>query len=212
MELTTAKGWPSAAYAYGPWGESAQIALAANRFRFTGEELDDFGGLYYLRARWYDPRIRRFLNRDPWPGTVWSPKTRNRYSYVLNNPTNVTDPTGQEPQPLSLSQVAGAAAGTGNSSALRALEVSNYSFDISSGLLAIQELSAGLLGEASGFILDTLFGVAQQTIKDPTTPKDFQGGVQDIQRIAAAGPGQMGADEILQGNMTIQEFNEINSN
>jgi RHS repeat-associated protein len=59
----------------------------ANRFRFTGEELDDFSGLYYLRSRWYDPRIRRFLGRDPIDSAP-------NYTYASNDPVNLTDPTG----------------------------------------------------------------------------------------------------------------------
>ena len=59
---------------------------------FTGEQYDakarhDAGGLYYLRARYYDPTIGRFLGRDPIPFL-------NRYTYVRNNPTNYVDPSG----------------------------------------------------------------------------------------------------------------------
>lgn len=49
-------------------------------------------GLYYFRARYYDPSTGRFLQRDP----VWNPgNLGNQYTFVGNNPVNYTDPTGE---------------------------------------------------------------------------------------------------------------------
>jgi RHS repeat-associated protein len=65
---------------------------------FTGEQFDAKArpsqGLYYLRARYYDPGIGRFLTRDPVLGIVPLPSSQNRYVYVLNEPTSLTDPSG----------------------------------------------------------------------------------------------------------------------
>jgi RHS repeat-associated protein len=50
-------------------------------------------GLYYYRARYYDPAAGRFLNNDPLrflPGI-------NLYAYVRNNPTRFRDPSGKDP-------------------------------------------------------------------------------------------------------------------
>ncbi len=61
-----------------------------NRYMFTGREYDAETGLYYYRARYYDPSIGRFLQTDPigyWGGI-------NLYTYVKNNPINFDDPTG----------------------------------------------------------------------------------------------------------------------
>ena len=41
-----------------------------------------------------DPRVGRFVSRDPWPGIQQQPRTRNGYTYVLNDPINRTDPSG----------------------------------------------------------------------------------------------------------------------
>ncbi len=61
---------------------------------FTGQPLDPDTGLMYYRARWYDPRLGRFVQADtvvPEPG---NPQALNRYAYVLNNPLRYVDPTG----------------------------------------------------------------------------------------------------------------------
>lgn len=46
-------------------------------------------GLYFARARYYDPATGRFLSEDPVPAP-------NLYAYGLSNPINVVDPTGQQ--------------------------------------------------------------------------------------------------------------------
>lgn len=60
---------------------------------FTGHEHDDELGLVNMKGRIYDPDTRRFLTPDPIQAPV-SSQTHNRYSYVLNNPATLTDPTG----------------------------------------------------------------------------------------------------------------------
>src|SRR5439155_18722074 len=59
----------------------------ANYSLFTGEQRDGDSGLYYLRARYYDPAIGRFPSHDPLP-------TGNLYAYAGNNPVNFVDPSG----------------------------------------------------------------------------------------------------------------------
>ena len=68
-------------------------------FQFTGEQRDATG-LIYLRARMYDPTIGRFLMRDPLVGTIQSPFSLHRYTYVGNNPVSATDPSGLKAQLL----------------------------------------------------------------------------------------------------------------
>ncbi len=62
-----------------------------NRHRFTGEWFDDETGLVYLRARYYDPRIGRFISKDPSGIRGGS----NMYRYVGNDPVNARDPSGR---------------------------------------------------------------------------------------------------------------------
>jgi RHS repeat-associated protein len=54
----------------------------------------DGTGLVYLRARYLDVGVGRFLTRDPWEGTPSQPQTQNSFVYVLNNPSNLSDPSG----------------------------------------------------------------------------------------------------------------------
>lgn len=48
-----------------------------------------------MHARYYSPYLARFLSVDPVGGEVGSSQSWNRYSYVLNNPLNMVDPTGE---------------------------------------------------------------------------------------------------------------------
>jgi RHS repeat-associated protein len=62
---------------------------------FTGREYDAETGLYYYRARFYAPRLGRFLQRDDWLGEIVNPSTLvNEYIYCANNPINWIDPMG----------------------------------------------------------------------------------------------------------------------
>lgn len=99
--LTDASGGQAAVYDYDAWGAPAgggNASTVANRFRFTGEEADDLTGFYYLRARWYDPSVGRFVNKDPFRGLIRQPLSLNKYAYVRNNPIRFIDPSGLSPQ------------------------------------------------------------------------------------------------------------------
>jgi len=61
-----------------------------NPYTFTGRRLDTESGLYYFRARYYDPELGRFINRDP----AKYIDGQNLYQYVQGGAPNATDPTG----------------------------------------------------------------------------------------------------------------------
>jgi RHS repeat-associated protein len=61
---------------------------------FTGHEMLDQLDLVHMNGRIYDPLIGRFLSADPILQDPMNGQSYNRYSYVMNNPTNFTDPTG----------------------------------------------------------------------------------------------------------------------
>lgn len=64
--------------------------------QFAGEQRDATG-LYYLRARYYDPQTGRFVTRDPFPDVLRSPLSLHRFTYALNNPVTLVDPSGLDP-------------------------------------------------------------------------------------------------------------------
>jgi RHS repeat-associated protein len=63
---------------------------------FAGEPLDPNSGFQYHRARWMDPRTGRFHGMDPFVGRTTDPRTLHRYLYAAADPTNMTDPTGED--------------------------------------------------------------------------------------------------------------------
>jgi RHS repeat-associated protein len=63
------------------------------RYGYTGRELDEYTGLYYYRARFYDSQIGRFISEDP----IGFEGGLNWYAYVENNPINLIDPEGYKP-------------------------------------------------------------------------------------------------------------------
>ncbi|MGG1475210.1 RHS repeat-associated core domain-containing protein, partial [Brevibacillus agri] len=65
-----------------------------NPFAYAGEMYDKESGFYYLRARYYDPKMGRFVSEDTVKGQVDNPLSLNRYTYVENNPLRYVDPTG----------------------------------------------------------------------------------------------------------------------
>ncbi|QGQ93740.1 RHS repeat-associated core domain-containing protein [Paenibacillus psychroresistens] len=87
-------------YDYDIWGKVInQSEEVANDFKYAGEPLDAETGLYYLRARYYDPQIGRFINKDTYEGDIKYPLSLNLYTYVYNNPLKYIDPTGHWGQP-----------------------------------------------------------------------------------------------------------------
>ncbi len=55
------------------------------------------GGLQKVGVRWYDPAVGRFLQLDPWLGSIYAPRTLNGYGYCVNDPVQCVDPSGKQP-------------------------------------------------------------------------------------------------------------------
>jgi RHS repeat-associated protein len=91
VALTSPGGTTATTYTYAPFGETAVAGTPSpNAVRFTGRE-DDGTGLYYYRARYYDPVRSRFVSEDPM-GLVGG--DTNFYVYVRNAPTVYIDLLG----------------------------------------------------------------------------------------------------------------------
>ena len=95
-QLVDTTGQIETNYAYDPFGVPLVGGDVYNPYQFTGEAWDAEVGLLYLRARYYQPEVGRFVMKDPLAGDVWRPGTLNRYVYVVNNPVNLLDPTGMD--------------------------------------------------------------------------------------------------------------------
>ncbi|MBM3197990.1 MAG: RHS repeat-associated core domain-containing protein, partial [Chlamydiae bacterium] len=66
--------------------------------RYNGEQQDLETGLIFLRNRYYDPEVGRFLTPDQAAANLYNPQSLNRYTYAFNNPINLYDPLGTAPQ------------------------------------------------------------------------------------------------------------------
>jgi RHS repeat-associated protein len=96
---------------YAPYGDrqatSASGCGTGEERGFIGERHDPEAGLLYLHARFYDPKLGRFLSPDWWDpidedtaaeggaaGVLSSPVGANRYAYSGNDPVNKSDQSG----------------------------------------------------------------------------------------------------------------------
>jgi RHS repeat-associated protein len=61
---------------------------------YTGHEMLDELDLVHMNGRVYDPLVAKFVSADPILQDPMNGQSYNRFAYVLNNPTNLTDPTG----------------------------------------------------------------------------------------------------------------------
>ena len=65
-----------------------------NLFRYCGEYFDKETGTIYLRARYYDSTIGRFITEESYCGKDSDPLSLNLYTYCHNDPLNFFDPSG----------------------------------------------------------------------------------------------------------------------
>jgi RHS repeat-associated protein len=91
---------PTGAYAPAPITDAFGDTIAGARqtydwngaWGYRNEALT--GGLQKVGVRWYDPTMGRFLQQDPWLGSLYAPLTLNAYGYCVNDPVNAVDPSG----------------------------------------------------------------------------------------------------------------------
>jgi len=81
-------------YRYRAFGAPVGLPASPKNTRlFAGMDYDTTTGLYYVRARWYDPQSGQFLQPDPLPiGRALSP-----YDFAANRPWSTSDPYGYSP-------------------------------------------------------------------------------------------------------------------
>ena len=102
---TDQNGAVNSRHDYHPFGEQIYVAQRTQylgyiedtiRKKFTGFVYDNEIDLNFAQARFHNSGVGRFTSPDPLTSsmTVFDPQSFNRYSYVGNNPTNYTDPSG----------------------------------------------------------------------------------------------------------------------
>ena len=130
-------------FSYGPHGETG--TAAGPRFRFTGQQYIDGLELYYYKARFYSPRLGRFLQTDP----VGTKDDLNLYAYVGNNPVNRVDPTGLAKVELGVTiQIAGVVT-----------DPSHYIKRVGAGNIDSVVNAAVGIAQSPGFVGGTSFGM-----------------------------------------------------
>ena len=117
MYTTDITGKKTAEYTYGPYGEltgakdlkndrttegtdgNSLLEGIQERFLFQGKYgvETEYNGLYYMRTRYYNADIKRFISRDVVTGSIADSNSLNRYTYVEGNLISKTDPFGLSP-------------------------------------------------------------------------------------------------------------------
>lgn len=153
--LTDSSGAVKSTYSYDAFGvPTGASSSVTNPFSYTGREYDAKSGLYYDRARYYDPSAGSFISRDPAPSS-------NPYPYTMNDPVDFTDPSGlqAEVETAILTESAASRAqamrmiGCGLALITSAVEVE---FSIAAKLPATSDMIAMILGTVAGCALGAL--------------------------------------------------------
>ena len=95
--MTDKHGRVTDRYTYGVYGElEAHEGSTRQPFCYNGRDgvMTDPNGLYYMRARYYHPGLKRFLNRDVLRGEITDGQTFNLFAYVNGDPVGFIDPLG----------------------------------------------------------------------------------------------------------------------
>jgi len=158
--VTNASKAKVAYHLYHPYGaEATAFNQDTERLKFTGHERDlglassPADDLDYMHARYCSPLLGRFLSADPVLGRPETPQSWNRYTYVVNNPLKYVDPTGE------------------------AMTGGQIADELEGGIDRLEgNLSSQLPANATGILLDTLFGAGA----------DFSRGLADVLRLGEA--------------------------
>ncbi|HYL08125.1 MAG TPA: RHS repeat-associated core domain-containing protein [Candidatus Udaeobacter sp.] len=153
--VTDASGAVKSTYSYDAFGlPTGATSVLPNPFTYTGREFDPKSGLYYNRARYYDPGTGSFLSRDPAPSS-------NPYPYALNDPVDFTDQSGMQAEVDAAILTRSAAArsqamrmiGCGLALITSSIEVE---FSLAAHLPATSDIIAMILGTVAGCALGAL--------------------------------------------------------
>jgi RHS repeat-associated protein len=183
LALTDSTGTTQTYYTFDPFGSTTSTgASSTNSFAYTGRELDATG-LYFYRARYYNPALQRFVSEDPksFLGGI------NLFAYALNDPILFSDPLGTD---LIVTSYKGGAdfahIGIGvNSSQTSGFYPLDLSIPIGPGISINTHYTAPVW--APGIVLPDN-GTVLDSVRIPTTPQQDQA-VRDFLKNSANDPG-----------------------
>ena len=97
VAITDASGNITDTFAYDTYGKQiARTGTSNVIFGYNGRDgvITDDNGLIYMRARYYSPEMKRFINADIVAGQLSNAVTLNRFAYANGNPVSFVDPFG----------------------------------------------------------------------------------------------------------------------
>jgi len=98
VALTDSTGLTTDRYAYDPYGKVVgRTGSTINPFTYNARDgvFDDGNGLYFMRARYYEPTLMRFVQKDQtFSGNLMDTQSLNRHAYAKGNPVQYVDPNG----------------------------------------------------------------------------------------------------------------------
>ena len=97
VALTDINGTITDTFEYDTYGKLiSRTGNSSVIFLYNGRDgvVTDANGLLYMRARYYSPKLRRFINADILAGRISNAVTLNRYAYANGNPVSNVDPFG----------------------------------------------------------------------------------------------------------------------
>lgn len=140
---------------YGDYGNiTSKTGNTDTPFLYAGQggAVTDSNGLVYLKTRYYNPELMRFMNRDTVSGSITEPQSLNRYTYVQGNPLTYVDLTGQSRTFVTVGNIIWFGAGflpiAGSITAVADLinDLSQAPVDNTTMLLDLAGVGAGLIG------------------------------------------------------------------
>ncbi len=97
VAITDSTGTVTDTFQYDTYGkQTARTGTSEVIFGYNGRDgvITDSNSLLYMRARYYSPELRRFINADIIAGEISNAITLNRYAYANGNPVSNVDPFG----------------------------------------------------------------------------------------------------------------------
>lgn len=188
LALTDSTGTLQTQYTFEPFGNTTVSGpTTTNSFAYTGRELDATG-LYFYRARYYNPTLQRFISEDP---IGFSGGDVNLYAYTGNSPTNFVDPSGKSNSVIHLAETylgaRDAGLGFGDSLKLAGLAVASDFFKGSQGLDAGDtniHAMAGQLGDGRSQTQDEAYQGTIDAVNTFASTHDIYGDALAVHAIA----------------------------